>query len=131
MKGFGYLGGILAVLAVTLNGCEKADTGSGGGEVTNVAANIADAKIELCGKCGEIKGTDKCCLADAEKCTGCNLAKGSPACCKHLDFSQGPVILCGGCGQVKGTEACCAKDAPKCEKCNLAKGSPGCCKISI
>ena len=92
---------------------------------------VADAKLQLCSKCGQIKGTDKCCLEGAVKCSSCSLVKGSPACCKNLDFSKGAVILCGGCGQVKGSEACCAKDAQKCSKCGLAKGSPGCCKITI
>jgi hypothetical protein len=49
----------------------------------------AEAKIvketkttTLCGKCGQIKGTDACCKVDAQKCTKCGLTKGSPGCCK-------------------------------------------------
>lgn len=33
---------------------------------------------EICGKCGQIKGTDVCCKADVVKC---GLAAGSPGCC--------------------------------------------------
>ncbi|HDL65255.1 MAG TPA: hypothetical protein ENH12_07690 [Proteobacteria bacterium] len=44
-----------------------------------------DAEIPaecLCSKCGQIKGTEQCCLADAVKCPNCNLDKGSPGCCR-------------------------------------------------
>jgi hypothetical protein len=80
----------------------------------------------LCGGCGQIKGTEACCKADAPKCAGCDLAKGSPGCCKIKKGTD--TALCAKCGQIKGTDACCKADAPKCAKCNLAKGSPGCCK---
>jgi len=36
----------------------------------------------LCGACGQVKGSDLCCKADAEKCGKCGLTKGSPGCCK-------------------------------------------------
>jgi len=39
-------------------------------------------KVELCGKCGEIKGDKACCAKDAKVCGGCGLHKGSPGCCK-------------------------------------------------
>ena len=35
----------------------------------------------LCPKCGQIKGSDVCCKADAPKCDKCGMAKGSPGCC--------------------------------------------------
>lgn len=38
--------------------------------------------VELCDKCGETKGTEKCCLKGAVKCDGCGKTKGSPGCCK-------------------------------------------------
>lgn len=82
----------------------------------------------LCGKCGQVKGSDSCCKPDAKKCDSCNLAKGSPACCKGIDFTKGTVELCAKCGQVKGTDKCCDPGAKKCDGCNLAKGSPACCK---
>ena len=44
------------------------------------AAKEAEA---LCVKCGEIKGSEKCCKAEGrEKCPKCGLFKGSPGCCK-------------------------------------------------
>jgi hypothetical protein len=47
----------------------------------------------LCGKCGQIKGTDACCKVDAPKCSKCGLAKGSPGCCKLPKAEYRP----GGC----------------------------------
>lgn len=35
----------------------------------------------LCPQCGQIKGSDVCCKADAVKCEMCGMAKGSPGCC--------------------------------------------------
>jgi len=106
------------VLAATVGfaGCQPAET--------------TDSKnaISLCGMCGQIKGTDVCCVADAPKCSKCGLAKGSPGCCK-LPQPGKDAQLCSHCGQIKGTDVCCVADAPKCTKCGLAKGSPGCCKI--
>ena len=46
--------------------------------------NDAGEKSEtaaLCPKCGQIKGSDVCCKADAPKCGQCGMAKGSPGCC--------------------------------------------------
>lgn len=39
------------------------------------------ATAALCPKCGQIKGSDVCCKADAPKCDQCGMAKGSPGCC--------------------------------------------------
>jgi hypothetical protein len=33
-----------------------------------------------CPKCGELKGSDKCCKPDAVKCEKCGLNKGSRGC---------------------------------------------------
>jgi rhodanese-related sulfurtransferase len=44
----------------------------------------AGATVEtaaLCPMCGQIKGCDVCCKADAPKCGTCSMAKGSPGCC--------------------------------------------------
>lgn len=44
----------------------------------------AGEKVEtaaLCPKCGQIKGSDICCKADATKCGKCGMVKGSPGCC--------------------------------------------------
>jgi hypothetical protein len=38
------------------------------------------AQTATCAKCGELKGSDKCCKADAVKCDKCGLDKGSPGC---------------------------------------------------
>lgn len=35
----------------------------------------------MCPKCGQVKGSDTCCKADAPKCDQCGMAKGSPGCC--------------------------------------------------
>ncbi len=45
-------------------------------------AKAAVAEKALCGKCGQVKGSDLCCKAGAEKCGKCGLDKGSPGCCK-------------------------------------------------
>ena len=50
-------------------------------KVSSETAKKAEA-VKLCVKCGEIKGTAKCCNADAKKCSSCNLIKGSSGCCK-------------------------------------------------
>lgn len=39
-----------------------------------------DAKVELCAKCGEVKGGDKCCKEGVAKCPKCGLDAGSPGC---------------------------------------------------
>jgi hypothetical protein len=88
--------------------------------------HVSHAENLLCGKCGEIKGTDKCCDPNAQKCE-CGLIHGSPGCCKIEKGDD--VKLCTHCGQIKGTDNCCAKDAKSCSSCGLHKGSPGCCKI--
>ena len=83
----------------------------------------------LCGKCGEVKAGEKCCLPDAAKCDKCGLAEGAPGCCKLAGDGK-DAALCVKCGQIKGGEACCKPDAKTCDKCGLAKGAPGCCKIA-
>ena len=88
--------------------------------------------VTLCGKCGQVKGSDLCCCnkPDQPLCTKCGLFAGSPGCCR---ITKGePVTLCGKCGQVKGSDLCCCNkpDQPRCAMCGLFKGSPGCCRIS-
>ncbi len=95
-------------------------------------AGVTPAKtppVDLCSKCGQIKGGELCCKAGAEKCASCGLAKGSPACCKEIDFSKGQAQICGGCGQIKGSDKCCKSGDAKCPGCGLDKGAPGCCKL--
>ena len=82
----------------------------------------------LCYKCGQVKGSDKCCKAGAKKCSKCGLHKGSPGCCR-LGGAKKDVRLCTYCGQIKGSDKCCKPDTVKCKNCGLDKGSPGCCRI--
>ena len=104
----------LFAMAIGFIGCNTAGKSS------------SDETISLCGKCGQIKGTEVCCIADTPKCDKCGLAKGSPGCCKLPEAGK-DAALCGHCGQIKGSDVCCKADAPKCDKCGMAKGSPGCC----
>lgn len=39
-------------------------------------------ELKTCGKCGEYKGSEKCCKSDMKLCSKCGLHKGSPGCCK-------------------------------------------------
>jgi len=91
-------------------------------------------KCVLCCKCGQVKGSDLCCKAGAEKCAMCGLHKGSPGCCrinKIVKANPGKdVCLCTYCGEVKGSAKCCKPGAKKCTKCGLNMGSPGCCRIT-
>jgi hypothetical protein len=121
--GFSFLLG----LALS-GGCEKkepAQPASGGAKT----AAPKDTRIMLCAKCGEIKGSAKCCKAGVEKCPLCGLNKDSASCCKKIDFRWGDVELCPKCGEVKDSRRCCVMAAEKCPKCGLHKNSPGCCRI--
>ena len=125
---------LLLVIGLLVIGCEKKEEqgAAGQGKEKGVAAAkkaVAVASISLCAKCGQIKGSDKCCVPGAKKCSKCGLAEGSPACCKGIDFSKGDVKLCTMCGEIKGSAKCCKEGAEKCPKCGLNKGSIGCCKI--
>ena len=82
----------------------------------------------LCCKCGQVKGSDKCCQAGAAKCAKCGLDKGSPGCCR-LAGAKADVCLCTYCGEIKGSDKCCKPGAMKCDKCGLNMKSPGCCRI--
>ena len=81
MKKFLASFALLALVAVVSLGCSKATppvATTAPAEVTKV--NYAPAS--LCGKCGEIKGTEACCAEGADVCSKCNLHKGAPGCCK-------------------------------------------------
>ena len=108
---------VLALGLLAIPGCssDEPDTAEG-------------STVALCTGCGQVKGGDVCCKADAEKCEKCDLAKGSPGCCNIPEGAE-KVELCTKCGQLAGGDVCCKADAEKCEKCDLAKGSPGCCKL--
>ena len=109
-----------AVPAALLIGC-------GDKEPAEAVKKVA-GKCMLCCKCGQIKGSDLCCKAGAEKCSKCGLHKGSPGCCR-LNGAKADVCLCTYCGEIKGSDKCCKPNAMKCEKCGLNKMSPGCCRI--
>jgi hypothetical protein len=79
--------------------------------------------ITLCGRCGEIKGSDKCCRAGATRCK-CGMIKGSPGCCRMPKGCK-DVVLCTKCGEIKGSDKCCLPGATRCS-CGAIKGSPGC-----
>jgi hypothetical protein len=74
---------MVLVMAITLvgmiflaGGCKK--------EEPKTALDAAKSAVNetLCAKCGQVKGSDVCCKADAVKCTKCGKDKGSPGCCK-------------------------------------------------
>ena len=47
------------------------------------AEKVAEVKGQkICLKCGQIKGTKKCCKPGQKLCGKCGLVKGSPGCCK-------------------------------------------------
>lgn len=100
-----------------------------GGECCPPAKPAATkGKVVLCHMCGQIKGSELCCKAGADKCTRCGLHKGSPGCCR-LGGATKDVCLCTYCGEIKGSEKCCKPGLAKCSSCGLNKGSPGCCRI--
>jgi len=117
---------VMVVIAVALvgvlflsNGCKKA--GKGGGTA------YADT-VDLCVKCGQVAGGEKCCKPDQTKCSACSLTKGSPGCC-NIPKDATSAAVCGKCGQIAGGEKCCKPGQTKCSGCGLTKGSPGCCKL--
>lgn len=91
----------------------------------------AKTSVELCTKCGMVKGSSECCKMEGKTlCGGCGLIKGSPGCCQITKGSSEKVELCLKCGFIKGSAECCKTEGKTmCPKCGLVKGSPGCCKI--
>jgi hypothetical protein len=62
----------VAAMVVVPMGCEK-----------KAPQGVSEApEQELCAGCGQVKGSDLCCVEGAEKCAKCGLDKGSPGCCK-------------------------------------------------
>lgn len=88
-----------------------------------------EAEVTLCGLCGEVKGSEKCCKDGATLCPICGLHKGSPLCCSTAIYGRRDVLLCRKCGEKAFTDKCCKEGIALCPKCGLHKGSPGCCKI--
>lgn len=127
------------VAAVLVWGCGKAADTSKSKTDSKSAANTSttsdehasldhDSLTVYCGKCGEVKGSDKCCAADAEKCS-CGMIKGSPLCCVKLSEDAKGKDLCGKCGHVHSADHRCDADCETCE-CGLHKDSELCCKLN-
>ena len=67
---------IVALVAVSVLAFAAVSFAQCGGAAKTTAAVSA----ELCPKCGEVAGSEKCCAEGAELCAGCGLHKGSPGC---------------------------------------------------
>ena len=103
----------------------KADPDKYLARIAEAGELATDVPPMLCGKCGQVKGTEECCMKDAVMCKACGMAKGSPGCC-NLPEAGKDVELCTKCGEIKASDDCCRKDMHQCKKCGLAKDSPGC-----
>lgn len=65
-----------------------------------------ECRPDLCPKCGEGKGSDKCCKEGSEKCADCGKAKGAPGCCKSVpSCPAGYKSCCGGAAASATTPA--------------------------
>ncbi len=111
----------------------KADPDKYLAKIAAKGETVAETPPMLCGKCGQLKGTEECCMKDAVTCKSCGMAKGSPGCCNMPEVGKDEagkdVELCTKCGEIKGSDDCCGKEMLQCKKCGLAEGSPGCCSI--
>ncbi len=104
---------VLVGALLFVNGCKKTE---------------AKGSVELCTKCGQVKGGELCCKPDQARCIICGLVEGSPGCCNIPEGAE-TAAVCTACGQMAGSDVCCQPGQDKCPKCGLVKGSPGCCKI--
>jgi hypothetical protein len=104
---------------------EEADT-SDAAAVSETETTLA---IVYCGKCGEVRDTEKCCREGADVCADCGLHKGSPMCCKELPAEVAGKDLCDKCGHVAGGPECCDDKCEICTECGRHKGSALCCKL--
>lgn len=104
----------------------KADTAK-----VAVVADKAVKNLEpviVCGKCGEVKGSKKCCKK-AKECKKCKLHKGSVGCCKMTADGKN-MVQCPKSGKLM---ACPMKDG----QCNVGSLKAACkagqvkgCKIA-
>jgi hypothetical protein len=69
---------ILVLTALVAAGCNRSSTD----QTPSLSVTPAVYDIVLCGHCGQVKGTEVCCLEGATVCADCSWHKGSPACCK-------------------------------------------------
>jgi hypothetical protein len=111
----------LAAWLLTLFGCQEEYVGI-------PHEHHAEAEATICGLCGELKGSEKCCQEGIAECPNCGLHKGSILCCSTA-FHGRDVVLCRKCGEVAFGKKCCKPGPALCPKCGLHRGSPGCCKI--
>jgi hypothetical protein len=86
---------------------------------------ISSDSIELCVKCGHVKGDELCCKPGQVRCSDCGLVKGSPGCC-NIPKGATSAAICIKCGQLKGSELCCKPGQDICPDCGFVKDSPGC-----
>ena len=116
---------IVLLGGLTLTGCKEKQS------IGKPHTHDHENEVTLCGLCGEVKGTDKCCAEGIALCDNCKLHKDSPLCCNKAIRGEKDILLCRKCGEVCFTEKCCPKSgAPeKCAECGLHKDSPGCCRI--
>jgi hypothetical protein len=142
MKTMGWTVLLLAISLLGLSGCNKPageGNGAGGGagsggdsNATSAADTATDTALVtatlLCGKCGEVKGSATCCVADAEICE-CGMHKGSALCCVKLPEEAVGKDICKQCGHVAEAGHHCDEDCETCADCGLHKGSPACCKL--
>ena len=75
------------------------------------------APLVLCGQCGEVKKSARCCIEGAKVCDGCGLSKGSPGCCRIEKGADVDLYSTADCRKacLKGPGSCggkkCAKGA--------------------
>ena len=89
------VGSAPSVLACASCAAHKAQKAEGSAKA-KVAGKKLNANL-LCGKCGQVKGADKCCAKNAKVCKKCDFAKGSPACCKLHKTDGKDITLCVKC----------------------------------
>ena len=89
-------------------GCKKGIAANPEKAIAKIAAKgeTPAPLVPACTKCGQIKGSAKCCSLTAAKCAKCGLHKRSPGCCKLPKA-----------------------EAAKCAKCGPNKACPGACKL--
>ncbi|MEO1618670.1 MAG: hypothetical protein AAFV88_22665 [Planctomycetota bacterium] len=115
---------LAVLLMTTLIGCGSDEATPETPETPETATPVS-LTGDVCGKCGDIAGTETCCKG--ETCS-CGMQKGSALCCSGVESSD--VVYCKDCGFGKGTDECCSDDNTACTKCGLAAGSDLCCKVA-
>lgn len=112
---------MLGLLVVLTAGCgTETDM-----ETSNVNADVENASMAVCGKCGN-EAVEGCC-SEGTDCSACAFKEGSALCCTGVEQMEGEYCL--KCGQAAGSEVCCAEDAEECSLCGMSKGAPLCCKV--